>query len=594
MGLFQRFSSVSASARIQASHGEDPFTGLYGAYLPPEWISSLSAAGVRVTPDLALTLSAFYAGVTMIGTDLATLPLQTFKARADDGKDRVHGTAASEGLGIAGLAYLLRWAPNAVQTASEFWLSMVAQYLLRGRAYAEIVPGRGAIGQLLPRYPDRVTPERLPSGRLRYRLIEARGPARYLAQDEMFVVRDLSLDGGLTTLSRVQYGTQALGSAIATQRAAGRFFKSGMTAAMLATYDGEKDEQDEQALHASISRFAAGVDNSFGLMLIPDDIKITNLGVDPERAQMMLAQEWGVREVARLLRIPGQKLGIQDKQPRANYVQGELAYVIGTLRPTAVTFEQAIQRDLIVEKDTYLTEFLLEALLRGDFESQANFIEKLIRARVIRPSEARRTLNMNPDPALDTLSEGDFRPGTSGSSGRREDGNARERAHLDRAGVKATLAVHDNAIRCVRRERREVERLAKKHADDPSGWQSALREFYADHAGFVARVMRVSMPMARAYAAQHGSEIEATGVGLITDAVGDDWERWEADELCAVALDDGVTAVDDWFQRRLVDARASAQTNINVPVQVSVAAPAVTVAAAPAVKRKPRTKSERK
>jgi len=77
-------------------------------------------------------------------------------------------------------------------------------------------------------------------------------------------------------------------------------------------------------------------------------------------------------------------------------VQSALDYVITCLRPIAVTFEQAIQRDLILAKDTYIVEYKLEALMRGDFEQQSNFVEKLIRNRVMRPgSEARLLFGLN-------------------------------------------------------------------------------------------------------------------------------------------------------------------------------------------------------
>ena len=509
-----------------------------GEPLPDPWVSSLSAAGVNVTPELSMTLSAMYAGVTIIGRDLATLPAQVFRHRDDGGKDRVSpyfGAGIDSSNGIRSLAYMLRWQPNIVQTATEFVLSMVAQYLLRGRAYAEIVSGpTGFLEQLLPRHPDRVTPERLPSGRLRYRLSEA-GPPRYLTQDEMFTVRDLSLDGGLTSVSRIQYGAQSIGSALATQAAAGKFFKSGMTAAKIATYQGEMDPTDEAKLHASISRFAAGVDNSFGLALIPDHVTITNLGVEPEKAQMMAAQEWGVREVARLLGLPGHKLGIRDSVGYNSQVQSALEYVISCLRPIAVTFEQAIQRDLVLAKDAYFVEFQLAALLRGDFEAQANYLEKFIRSRIMRPSEARGILNMNPDPELDQLSARDFQPGQSGSR-RTEESDAPRRSA--RAEMKGLLAVHDHAVRCVRRERVAVEKLAKKHAADVSGWQSSLREFYADHAAFVAQTMRVSIEVARGYAAQHGSAFETRGAVIIDGEAGEQWERAEADELAVLALGD--------------------------------------------------------
>src|SRR3990172_8439714 len=530
MGFLQTISSVASPARLRASAQEHATAFWSGADM--DWGHALSAAGVTVTPDLALTLSAMSSGVRMIGMDLATLPAQTFKVRDDGGKDRVkpiYGDGIDQSAGIGSLAYMLRWQPNAFQTATEFMLAQVAQYLLRGVAYAEIINGPyGFLAQLLPRHPDRVTAERLPSGRIRYRLTEAGGAPRYLTQDEMFVVRDLSFDG-LNALSRVRYGSEAIGSAIATQRAAGKFFKSGMTASTVATYTGEMDEEDEAALHRSISRYAAGVDNSFGLMLIPDDVKISNLAIEPEKAQMMLAQEWGVREVARLLNLPGSKLGIKDSVSYNSQVQSALDYVITCLRPIAVTFEQAIQRDLILAKDTYIVEYKLEALMRGDFEQQSNFVEKLIRNRVMRPgSEARLLFGLNPDQRLDALHEGDMRPGASASPRPTSEGQS------SRAQLKGMLALHDTAVRVLRRERYGVEKLAKKHADDPAGWQGGLREFYGtDHAPFLAREMRLDLETARAVCAQHGSALEAQGLVVIDEH----WERQEAEDLCALALD---------------------------------------------------------
>jgi len=577
MGLLQRMSSVTAPARLHATPMGDYTTAFWGGDpLPSLWISSLSTSGITVTPDLAMSLSAMYSGVSMIAFDLATLPCQTFKLRDDGGKDRIRGGSFSSDGGIGGLAYRLRYQPNPWQTAAEFMLSLVAQLLLRENAYAEIRPGpSNSIDQLLPRHPDRVRPERLPlSGRLRYRLEEYGGPPRYLTQDEMFVIRGLSLDGGLSGMSRVTMGSDAIGSALAAERAAGKFFKSGMAAAAVATYkSGELDQETEDRLHASITRYATGVENSFGLMLVPDDITIAKLGVEPEKAQMMLAREWGAREVARLLRIPPHKLGIAGSTSYNSQIQASLDYVITCLRPIAVLIEQAMQRDLIVAKDTYLVEFQLAALLRGDFDTQATYMEKLIRNRVMRPSEARLALNMNPDPALDRLSEQDFQPGKAAGGGSREGATS---GFGTRAALKATLAWHDHAARCVRRERVAVEKLARKHADDVEGWQASLRDFFAEHAQFVAKTMRLNPTVARGYAAQHGSEFETRGAAKLADDGGDEWERFEADELAALAMDEG-NSVDEWFSRRLVDVKEPPTINISTSTPVTLDKGAVQV-----------------
>lgn len=535
MGFLNKLASVHSTRGMKADSSNYTSAFFAGDDLPNSWVSSLSAAGVNVTPDLALTLAAMYCGVTTIAYDLATLPAQTFKYRSDGGKDRIRGRSADVMRGgIADLAYMLQWAPNDYQTATEFFAGQVMQFLLRNKAYAEIVDGpSGFLGQLLPRHPDRVIPERLPNGNLRYKLLELNGQYRYVTQAEMHVVRDIGTDP-IASLSRISYGAGALGTALAAERAAGKFFKSGMTASVVATFKGDMEDEDEAALHKSITRYAAGVENSFGLLLIPDDVTIDNLAVEPDKAQMMLAREWSVFEVARLLRISPRKLMVRTgTMGYASAYQDAIDHVVGCIRPLARTFEQAIQRDLILAKDTYFVKFDLRELMQGDPAQLADFIEKGVKSRAFTPSEARMLyLDLNPDPHLDQLSEGDNQPGKSTTPAAppapQQNG---------RAAMKGMLAIHDNALRCLRRERAAVEKLAKKHASDVDGWKAALRDFYSDHASFVAQTMRVSDRMARGYAAQHGSEFEAKGVALIDGAAGEAWERYEADELCALALD---------------------------------------------------------
>ena len=582
MGFLSRVTGVTDRMEMRAiGQNWDAFDDRW--YDAHSWVSKLSASGVAVTPELAMTLSAMYGGVTTIAYDLATLPCQVFKYRQDGGKDRVRGGSFSAGTGgISHLVYMLRWQPNNTQTAAEFVMSCVAQFLLRGKAFVELTtaPQSGFLDQMLPRHPDRIETQRLANGRLRYKLTEANGEPRYLTQDEMLVVRDLTMNGLDGEWSRIDYAAQSLGTALAAERAAAKFFKSGMTASVVATYEGDMDEEEEKKLHGSITRYATGVENTFGLMLIPDNVTVSNLGISPEKAQMMLAREWTVREVARILRLPGYKLGIQNATSYASQVQAALEYVINCLRPIAVIFEQAYQRDLILAKDDYFVEFKLEGLMRGDPQARAAFYQSGITSRWMRPSEARLLENMNPDPKLDELSEADHRPGSAGGSDNQPRPNfpqqqqpSEQNGALSRASLKAVMAMHDNAMRCLRRERAAVEKLAKKYEDDPDGWSRALRSFFSDHAGFIAETMRLHPAVARGVAAQRGSELEMKG----TQVYGDEgWERFEADDLTSLALCEGNT-IDAWFERRLVDTRPAPPITVHSHTPVHIDRGAVQV-----------------
>jgi HK97 family phage portal protein len=532
--LFSRLSAVSAPAGPPQVQAQSLIAQHIAAFLSG---GDVGLIGSSVPPELALTLSHVYCAVSTITDDFGTMTCQTFEDLGGDTKQRVSYSAP----GIGVLARKLRWQPNTWQTAKAFWSTLAWQYLLRPAAYAEIIYRPGLVGfvdQIVPRHPDRVRQEVLPNGRLRFRLDGEPGGARYVTQDEMFVVRNTSTDG-LNAISRVAYGHTALASAMSLQAFTTNYFKKGATAALIATYKGEKDEDDEQALHTSITRYMSGAENAGGVLLVPDDIDVKALGVEPEKAQLLGLKNLSGRDIARLFKMPPSWLGIDGAQSYGSQVQDATNYVNRCQVPMVVEFEQAIQRDLILAQDRYFAKFNMDYLLRVDLLARAQAYEVLIRSRVLRPSEARVREDYSPDPSLDRLSEGDFRPGTSPTVAPNQkaqaDGveSASERHHL-----KAMLALHDSAVRVVRRERVAVERLAKKHANDVSAWRDGLREFYTEHAAFVAQTMRVSIDTARAYCAQHGHQFETTGVVIIDGEAGASWEMVEADELAALALSD--------------------------------------------------------
>lgn len=531
MGFHDRIASVASPARMRASTPGP--TNNWWYQTPEGWTLPLEAAGVNVTPELALTLSYVHCAVATITDDFGTSSCQGFRDLGEDGRARVKYTDA----GIGALAYRLRWQPNSWQTAKAFWSTLCWQYLLRPAAYAEIIyrPGSdGFVESIVPRHPDRVRQEVLPSGRIRFVLTEPGGAQRIVTQEEMFVVRNTSTDG-LNAVSRTRFGAKAIATGLALQDFTKNYFQKGATAAIVGSYKDDLDEDEEKQLHSSISRYMSGVENAGGFLLVPGDITLSALGVDPNKAQLLGLKELSGRDIARLFKIPPHKLFISQTQNYGSQVQSAQEYVSGCQMPIAVEFEQAMQRDLVVRKDLFFFKFNMDYLLRADFKTRMEGYEIGIRARVLRPSEARVREDLPPDSELDQLSASDYRPGSS--DGQRTKGNTQARlagaAQTARADFRKVLFVHDAAQRCVARERIAVEKLAKKHPSDVGTWQAELKVFYADHARFVADTMRLPDDMARAYAAQHGSVIESKGVVAMSDA----WAKVESEELVALSLE---------------------------------------------------------
>lgn len=535
MGFLQSVSTVSSAGRLRAMTSSEYNNAFFnGDYVPPMW--PMGSAGEPINQDLALTLSYVYCAVDIISSDFGTMTCQMFKDLGDDnGRARVKFSDP----GIGALAYRVRWKPNQWQTAKAFWSTLAWQYLLWPAAYAELIyrPGTDSfVDEIIPRYPGRIREEMLPSGRLRFRIQEPDGSFRYLTQDEMMAVRNTSVLG-VNGLGRMDYGASTIRSGLSLQDFTRNFFKKGASASLMATYKGEIEEGDESKLHGSITRYLSGVENAGGLLLVPADVDIKQMGVDPDKAELVGLKNLSGRDVARLFKMPPSWLGIEDSQSYGSQIQDATNYVNRVQIPMAVEFEQAIHRDMIIANTVYFVKFNMDYLLRASTKERMEAHEIAIRSRVYRPSTARLIEDLPPDPALDKLSESDNRPGQAAGASQKPAREKEAALVADRVGHKLHLMLHDNAIRCLRRERAAVEKMAKKHASDVEGWQAGLREFYEDHAAFVAQTMRMPIERARDYAAQHGSVFETQGMRILDGESGTHWERHEAEALSALALE---------------------------------------------------------
>lgn len=297
------------------------------------------------------------------------------------------------------------------------------------------------------------------------------------------------------------------------------------------------DEEQERSLHGSISRYMTGVENAGGFLLVPEDIGVTSLGVDPDKAQLLGLKNLSGRDVARMFKMPPSWLGIEGASAYKSQVQDAQDYVNRCQMPMTVEFEQAIYIHLIVARD-YFAKFNMDYLLRADLKTRMQAYEIGIRSRILWPSEARAREDMNPDDELDALAAADHRAGSprNGSSGSGDSGDEEARRRQSAVGafnIRTTIIALGNAERVIRRERAAVERLAKKHPSDVEAWRDGLRSFFEDHAGFVAETMHLPMGIARAYAAQHGAALEGHGIGLMSEH----WEREESEALTMLALD---------------------------------------------------------
>lgn len=91
-------------------------------------------------------------------------------------------------------------------------------------------------------------------------------------------------------------------------------------------------------------------------------------------------------------------LGDMSKTTFNNMEQMSINFVMNTLLPWAVRFEQAVHCYLLKdsEKDSYYAKFNLNSLMRGDFKTRTEGYRTMVNMGAITPNEVRMLEEFDP------------------------------------------------------------------------------------------------------------------------------------------------------------------------------------------------------
>jgi len=471
-----------------------------------------------VTPDGAMAIPAVYACTTVISEDIAKVPLQVFEA-IDDGKRlaREHP-----------LYDLLHDQPNDVQTALEFREMMTAFALNRDiGGVAEIKPGRrGAVSALIPLHPDLLTREVTDGGRIRYRYQDPiKKRERILTNDEVFVIR------GRFGVSVLRYARESFSMQLAMQQFGLQTYKRGPrhTGVIGRPKDAPKWSDTARAnFRTAVDEYMSDGPRAGRPMLLEDGMTWQSAGITMADAEFLGTLQHGVADVCRWYRVPQHKVQELLRSTNNNIEQQSLDYVVDSLYAWAVRWEQAIQRDLIVESG-YFCEHNLDGLMRGDSKSRAFAYATAVQWGWMTRAEVRQRENLNPIEGLDEPLTplnmkvlGDPDPVDDEEPAEDEpatDEPRRRKTQTPPAALAQLRALmRDNAARIVRMELNAMTRLAERTEGTGGKWEAGVREFYLpQHADFVARLLRVPDEMAERYAEGRARRLIAEGASVLTE-----------------------------------------------------------------------------
>ena len=324
---------------------------------------SLTSSGVQVDEFRAMQMSAVNACVRILSESVASLPLHLYRRNGNGSPEKVEDHP---------LAECLYSSVNEEMTSFQFRESMMASVLLWGNAYARII--RNKLGQvtelwfLKPQY--MVVDRDIHTGKIVYTYTDDTTNESYAyTPKQIFHLRTTPIDG-LRGMSPIEQASSAIGLALAAEQYGAKFFGNGANPGGVLEHPGVV--KDPTKIRESWNSVYQGSVNAHKIAVLEEGMKYKSIGISPNAAQFLKTRKYQVEEICRIFRIPPHMVGDLDRATFSNIEHQSIQFVVHTLRPWLVRWEQAITRCLLNEEErgVYYARFNVDGLLRGDYQSR--------------------------------------------------------------------------------------------------------------------------------------------------------------------------------------------------------------------------------
>lgn len=376
-GTVEGFTSPSAPAELRSGPVFDQWSSMRSM--------GLSSGHCAVSPKSALTLTAYYAGINVLSTDLACLPLKIYRKRKSGGRDEVTDDVRCD---------LLRSSPDEETTSMRWRQAWLGHMLGHGNGYSEIDFSGGEISGFYLLDTSTEPARRAQDKRLYYRLSDGTTRPPY----KILHLAGLGYDG-LCGYSVARFHRQAISLGLSAETFGNAFFSNGTTASGHYELPGKMDEEAQKAFRASMNAVHQGPDNAHKFMVLTNGMKWTQTTIPPEDAQFLATRQFQVLEIARMFRLPPHKIGDYSQSHLANIEQANIDYMTTVLMPWCESIEQELNRKLFTKAERaagFYVKHLMQAFLRGDMASRALFYEKMLGLGVYTPNRIAELEDENP------------------------------------------------------------------------------------------------------------------------------------------------------------------------------------------------------
>ena len=244
-----------------------------------------------------------------------------------------------------------------------------------GNGYARIVR-RSAGGEVVGLHlihPDRVTANMADDGALTYKVKTKSGQDLSYSAEEIFHLPNIS-DDGISGLGIIDHAKQAIGLALALEEYGSRFFaRGGMPAGMLKKTLPFENDPARLRFREDMDKAYQNIEQAHKWLMLEGEWDFKPFGIDPEKAQFILARQFMVSEICRYYNISPHLAADLSRATFSNIEHLALEFIQLTLLPWMTLWEQTIYNKLLTEEERkagYFAKHNAASLMRGDFPTR--------------------------------------------------------------------------------------------------------------------------------------------------------------------------------------------------------------------------------
>lgn len=343
---------------------------------------------VEAKPDSALRLATVYACIDRIASTISTLPVHLFEER--NGKNKRVSDHS--------LIRLLKIAPNAYQTPSDFFAYLLRCLLTRGNAYVYIHRSQrtGAITSLAPLDPDEVT-VKIQDGLPVYEVDGEDKEKKKLPYGSVWHIRGLPSSNYLYGVSPIKAAADSIDTGLRAQDLQKAVVDNTASPRHLFETEGDLDAEAAREFLDAWKRQTSG-NNLGGSYVLPTGLRHKQLSITLEDKQFIETRKLSIDEICGLFGVP--RFMVDGSTPSGSTEEISNYFETYGLRPWLVRIEQSFARDCLLshEQGRLFIRFSIEGLLRASLANRTNAYKTQLETGQITLNEVRELEDREPFP----------------------------------------------------------------------------------------------------------------------------------------------------------------------------------------------------